>query len=216
MDYKTVDGLIEIVKTSIEKGARFESKITPEVAQLRGMSSAKIRHTLNNLLSFGPCRYLEIGTWAGSTLIPSMFGNDVEAMAIDNFSQFGPDQEVDGFDAKKVLYANIAKFLPDRKYNSLKVCECNCFQLMPEEMIKANVFMYDGNHDEPSTRKAIVDFGKKCAKPFILVVDDLELATSVREGIDNAMKFFKVHQSWELKKNEDYHEGLFIAVLEAL
>src|SRR3989304_1141005 len=129
MSYKTVEELTAHVIESITASERMKSRIPEEVAQLRGFSSPKIRHFLNNLCSFGECKYLEIGTWSGSTLIPAMYGNDVEAMAIDNFSQFGPEQHADGFDAKKVLYANIKRFLPDRKYNALKVCECDCFML---------------------------------------------------------------------------------------
>lgn len=216
MSYTTKEGMVEIVKSSIEKAEQESSKLSHEVSHLRGFSSPKIRHFMNNVCSYGTCKYLEIGTWSGSTLIPAMFGNDVEAMAIDNFSQFGPEQHEDGFDAKKVLYANIEKFLGNRKKHSLKVCECNCFYMKPEEVLTANVFFYDGDHSAEATQKAIEVFGATCLNPFLLIVDDLQLAESVWEGTKKALNKFTIHASWELKKENGYHEGLYVAVLEKI
>ena len=57
---------------------------------MEGLSGRRYRAFINNLIGAlpGP-RYLEIGTWARSTLCSAIFGNKVEAVAIDNWSLFG-------------------------------------------------------------------------------------------------------------------------------
>jgi hypothetical protein len=54
------------------------------------MSGRKYRCFINNLVEqFSGARYLEIGSWAGSTLCSAISGNNVSAIAIDNWSDFG-------------------------------------------------------------------------------------------------------------------------------
>jgi hypothetical protein len=56
---------------------------------MKGYSGKKTRHFYNNLLSIEDARYLEIGTWKGSTLYSAMYGNKAQITYIDNWSQFG-------------------------------------------------------------------------------------------------------------------------------
>ena len=58
------------------------------------MSGKKTRHFYNNICSMKNSRYLEIGTWKGSTLCSAMCNNKMKCVAIDNWSQFnGPKNE---------------------------------------------------------------------------------------------------------------------------
>lgn len=206
--YETVDQLVNICIESIKAGEK--SKITEEVAQLRGMSTPKIRHLLNNICSRGKCHYLEIGTWAGSTLFPAIFENEVDATAIDNWSQFGPDQQPDRFDAEKFFKENIHKYIGPE--NKVTVHDQDCFVNQPEA--EANVFFYDGDHSAAATALAITIYGQKIEHPFILIVDDLELDPSIWQGLKAALNSFTIHAYWELKKKDGYHEGLWIGVVE--
>lgn len=214
MSYETVQGLIAIVNEAVEKSQRMESKISHEVAMLRGMASPKIRHFLNNLCSHGPCNYLEIGTYGGSTLVPALYNNDVIGLAIDNWSQFGPE-ECGGYNAREALNENLTKY--GTNFKQYEIANEDCFNdnalTIAGSKVKWNVFFYDGAHDEEATQKAIELYGKICNNPFILVVDDFELADSVKIGISKGMLSFDIHYTWHLKKSDAYHEGVFIAVL---
>lgn len=212
MDYSTIENLKTIVEESISGAERFHSKLPPEIFNLRGFSTPKIRHLLNNLCSYGNCRYLEIGVWAGSTLIPALWKNNARSQAIDNYSQFGPQEA--GFDAQKTALELIAKH--KEEIGRQGIWNGDCMNL-PDEVIKpANVFLYDGDHSAEMTEKAIVKYGKRCGQPFILLVDDLELSPTIWLGLQKALNTFTVHKYIELKKSEGYHEGLWVGVVEVV
>lgn len=222
MDYSTVENLKAIIEESIAKAERGESKLTPEIYNLRGFSTPKIRHLLNNLCSYGNCRYLEIGVWAGSTLLPALWKNGARSQAIDNYSQF--DEKETGINAQTTALGLLTKYKDEIGRQGIWGGDC---LTLPDEVIKpANVFFYDGAHDEESTFKAISKFGKRCANPFILVVDDWELTGSVSWGTFRALvkaptefdaeklpKDFPALNTWILEKKNGYHEGLFIAIV---
>lgn len=207
MDYLNVEDLKWMVKESLENAEQGRSKLPGEVEVLNGMSSQKIRRFLNNLCSYGPCKYLEIGVWSGSTLVPAMYDNDVQAVAIDNFSQFQEQNP------REQLNGNLLKYGSHLK--QYQIMERDCFDAFRNVHHKANVYFYDGDHGEHETRTAIEIYGKANAQPFILVVDDLDLTDSVRAGIGKALERFTVHDVWERRKDTGFHMGIFVAVLEA-
>src|SRR5271156_5203500 len=83
-------GLIEAVSYSFNLARAGKTAIDPNLLEIEGMSGRKYRIFINNLVkNVRNPRYLEIGTWAGSTLCSAINGNDVTAVAIDNWSEFG-------------------------------------------------------------------------------------------------------------------------------
>jgi hypothetical protein len=85
---------ISHIKTAINNSQNNISKINQEILNLEGMSGSRTRHLYNNLCSIEDCRYLEIGTWKGSTVCSAMFGNNGNITCIDNWSQFsGPKND---------------------------------------------------------------------------------------------------------------------------
>jgi hypothetical protein len=56
---------------------------------LRDFPAAKQNIFYNNLLKLNDARYLEIGTWKGSTVSAAMYGNKANIVCIDNWSEFG-------------------------------------------------------------------------------------------------------------------------------
>src|SRR6478609_460118 len=81
--------LIEHTKGAIRLAEASASSLSDAVLRVEGMSSAKVRHLLNNLVKFEGCRYLEIGCWKGSTLISALLNNRPQYWAIDNWSEYG-------------------------------------------------------------------------------------------------------------------------------
>jgi hypothetical protein len=61
-------------------------RLDQEILSMQGMSGRKYRTLVNNMPD---ARYLEIGSWAGSTLCAAIYNNEVRALAIDNWSEFG-------------------------------------------------------------------------------------------------------------------------------
>ncbi len=82
--------LIAKVRGALQRAIANDGKLPMEVLALQGMSGRKYRLFINNLIaSIEDARYLEVGTWMGSTLCSAIHGNKVRALAIDNWSQFG-------------------------------------------------------------------------------------------------------------------------------
>jgi hypothetical protein len=211
MSYENREDLIQYLKEAVEASKGDYPKLPPEVLGMNGMSSPKIRKFLNSLCGHGGCKYLEIGTWAGSTLIPAMYRNGCDAIAIDDFSQFQEQNP------RKQLEDNLKRYRED--IGMLVFLEKNCYGLSRDEMDtfpKFNVFFYDGNHGKVETEAAIMTFGALCHDPFILVVDDMELTPTVWEGTKAALNNFTLYNPVNLKKADDYHEGIFAAVVERL
>ena len=81
---------IDAVKNSFNKALNCESKLPPWILNIQGMSGKKYRHFINNLFSsILNCRYLEIGSWKGSTLCSAIFNNrissDIKCELIDGW-----------------------------------------------------------------------------------------------------------------------------------
>ena len=63
-------------------------KIDELVLNLNGLSGRKFRAMLNNLVEkFDSPKYLEIGSWHGSTACSACYKNAVNLTCIDNWSQ---------------------------------------------------------------------------------------------------------------------------------
>jgi len=77
------------VETSFENAENNKSKITDALLNMEGMSGKKTRHFYNNLLNKDDARYLEIGTWKGSSVCSAMYKNNATVVCIDNWSEFG-------------------------------------------------------------------------------------------------------------------------------
>lgn len=92
-----------LIDTAFSNAEQNISKITSEIIQLEGFSGTKTRHFYNNLLVDG-ARYLEIGTWKGSSVCSAMYGNKATVVCIDNWSEFGgpKDEFLVNFENSKV------------------------------------------------------------------------------------------------------------------
>ena len=89
-------------------------------------------------------RYLEIGTWKGSSICSAMCNNKMTCVAIDNWSQYrGP---------KKIFFENFNKFKGE---NNATFIEKNCWDIDVSKLGKFNIYMYDGNHTETSHFQAL-------------------------------------------------------------
>lgn len=206
--------LIDIVETSLAKADKHESKLDNELKKIHGMTGLKTRHFYNNLGSYEGVRYLEIGTWSGSSLCSFMCGNSSTCLGIDNWSEFGGP--------KHAFYHNFSVY---RGNNNAKFIETNCWDLNPNTMGKFNMYMYDGAHDDTSHYLALAHFLPCLDDEFIYIVDDWN-HPPVREGTEKAIIDTKLETVYkkEIFTNSnpgiqggdelnDWHNGIVIYIL---
>ena len=127
--------LINHVDLAFENAEKMTSKITPDILNIDGMSGVKTRHFYNNLLNMEDARYLEIGTWKGSSVCSAMCGNKAKVVCIDNWSEFG------GPKSEFLINYNAFKGTNDAMF-----IEKDCFQVDVSTLPMFNIYLYDGNH----------------------------------------------------------------------
>ena len=212
-----MDSLISCVKTSMTNAQKDISKCTREILSMNGMSGSKTRHFYNNLLSLQDARYLEVGTWAGSTVCAAMCGNSAKVVCIDDWSQFGgPKQE---------FLSNFNKF---KGNNDASFIEKDCFKVDVSAMPKFNIYLYDGDHTVLAHYRALTHFINCLDDVFIYVVDDWNWEC-VREGTLKAIADLnlKVCFDMEVRTTNDgthplhgsplqliWHNGMYVCVLQ--
>lgn len=163
-----INQLVEFVQTAITRADRLETTLPPEVFEITGMSSRKIRILLNELCKLPKTRYLEVGCWQGSTLIAALHGNSktVEcALACDNFKAHGGPREQ--------FHGNVKQFLAPYDNDRFKFYEMDCWELATKLSERGvTVYFYDGEHTEEDQYKALTNFNTVFADVFVCLIDD--------------------------------------------
>ena len=103
------------------------------------MSGQRYRSFINSLVASHPDpRYLEIGSFAGSTATAALHGNRGKALCIDNWSQFGGPHS-DFFDnIEKVLSSDIDFSFLEQDFRAVRYDRIGTF----------NIYLFDGPHEE--------------------------------------------------------------------
>jgi hypothetical protein len=204
--------LINHVEKMLNLTEKYKSKITPEILNMQGMSGKKTRHFYNNICSIEDARYLEIGTWKGSSLCSAMCNNKMTCVAIDNWSQFGGLRR-----AKKEFLKNFNKFKGE---NNATFIEKNCWDVDVSKLGKFNIYMYDGDHTEESHYQALNHYFPCLEDEFIYLVDDWNRG-HIRNGTfesikDNQCEILYKKEFFTPSNNpkNDWHNGICIFVLK--
>ena len=210
-----VPSLTEHVAESIAAAERGESQLTQGVLSLGGMSSAKVRHFLNNVCCRVGTNYLEVGTYAGSTFVSALFRNQLfirSAFGIDDYSQFGGWETFQTVTTDFLMPGSFEFIRQDFRGVTLPLNE------------KINVYFYDGGHSLDDHIAAVTHFWDSLADEFVVIVDDW-LESQVQSGTHFAFGFmngrFKIVQQWELPSRgngdtEQWWNGLFVAVVRKI
>ena len=195
-----------------------ESKINDNILDIEGMSGVKSRHFFNNICSYDDTRYLEIGSFHGSTFSSALYNNNIKAVSIDNWSEFGDQRP------KEHFLKNLEKYKGSSDVNFI---EKDCWDVDINELPNFNVYFYDGHHSEESQFKAL-DLYRDCLDDqFILIVDDWNWE-NVRKGTyrgitKNNMKIIYQYELYTNDKNEHstlsfkysmWHNGLVALVIQ--
>jgi hypothetical protein len=200
-----------------------EHKLPPEIRYMDGMSGKKYRYLINNLVEQTPnARYLEVGSWRGSTASSAVYGNNCRALCIDNWSDFlwGDSKE----NVRGVFEQNLnaasgttadASFI-DRDFR----------QVDYKDIGQYNIYMFDGPHSEQDQYDGVVIAQPALDDVHYLIVDDYN-GPGVRAGTERAIKDLKLEVVAALEiitrtddqhpqismQHSDWHNGYFIAVV---
>ena len=213
--------LVASVRLALDQAMAGTSRLPPEVLGMEGLSGRQYRAFINNLIGALPRpRYLEIGSWAGSTLCSALFGNEVEAVAIDNWSQFGGPFSR--------FFTNLAAFkgsasvsFVERDFRKINYASLgDVFGLF-------NVYLFDGPHEyqdqydglryvQPAVDRCYVQVVDDWNWPAVRAgtakaVEDLGLRTEFRVEIRTTLNDDHVAPPWG--EHSDWHNGYCISVL---
>jgi hypothetical protein len=205
-----------IIETSFKNAENDISKITNDIIEMDGMSGTKTRHFYNNLLSMEDARYLEIGTWKGSSVCSAMCNNKAKVLCIDNWSEFGGP--------KSEFLVNFEKFKGE---NDATFIENDCYKVDVSVLPKFNIYMYDGNHSFDSHYNALSHYYNCLDNVFIFIVDDWNWK-DVRDGTMKSIQKLnlkalyqqEIRLTWDNSHTPQpnatntWWNGLYVAILQ--
>lgn len=198
-------------------------KLPDAIRYMDGMSGKKYRYFINNLMgSIDNARYLEVGSWKGSTAASAVFGNKCKALCIDNWSDFlwgAPKESVRGEFEQNVRAASgdTAEFnYIDSDFRKVDYADIGKF----------NVYMFDGPHSQEDQYDGVVIAQPALDDQYVLIVDDYN-GPGVRAGTEQAIaelglevvaaiEIMTINDGTHPRishQHSDWHNGYYIAVI---
>jgi hypothetical protein len=207
------------LKVALDEAIR-GNQLPSIVRDIEGMSGQKYRMLINKFIgALHDARYLEVGSWKGSTAAAALHGNCVRAVCIDNWSQFDGPRETFFANIKQVLSSEIEFEVIESDFRSVDYRTIGHF----------NIFLFDGPHEERDQYDGIMLAQPALDDHLTLIVDDWNWR-QVRLGTFRAIVDgrWSVEASIEIRttrdntspkvegKESDWHNGYFLAVLRKL
>lgn len=207
---------IEHLNKCIDNAENGISKLNDDILSMDGMTGKKTRHFYNNLLSLDDSRYLEIGTWKGSSVCSAMFENNANVLCIDTWEGFGGP-----FDEFQ------QNFMKCKGINNAGFIRNSCWNIDVSKIGPFNIYMFDGEHTYDDHYKSLPHYLNCLDDVFIFIVDDWNIDT-VRVATNTAIKDFKLQTLWEKEirltfdnshtphdiATESWWNGIYICVLQ--
>lgn len=214
------------LRNSFYRALEMNHKLPKWITRMHGMSGRKYRSLINSLIeSFSNARYLEIGSWRGSSACSAMWGNKATIVCIDNWSEFNGLKDGFIFNGPKDDFINNINKAKNININ-FKLIENDFRKVNYSKLEKMNVYFFDGPHSESDQYDGIVMVQPALDETYILIIDDFNWAV-VRKGTLRAISDLnlKIECSIEIKTGtddleptyahemSDWHNGYFIAVV---
>lgn len=205
------------LKASFAAAREGRGRLPAEIRAIQGMSGQSYRTFINDFVGASPdARYLEVGSWAGSTATAALFGNRVRAVCIDNWSLFGGPKEAFQENMRRVVDDRIDFRFIESDFRTVDFASVGRF----------NVYLFDGPHEEIDQYDGVVLAQPALEPTYLLIVDDwnwravrngtfralldtrcrVEAAIEVRTTLDNT----HATVAWE---KSDWHNGYFLAIV---
>jgi len=210
--------LADAFKAAFTDALACKGKLSDDILDIEGMSGRKYRFFINNLIEkIQSPRYLEIGSWAGSTLCSAVYGNSLTATAIDNWSQF--DGPIHAF------FRNVSNACSAE--SKISVLFRDFRRVSFDTLGRFNVYLFDGPHEFVDQYDALALALNCLDNEFVFIVDDWNWEP-VRLGTINAIADLNLEivSSIEIRttkdgshpeisgKASDWHNGYFLSILK--
>lgn len=210
-------GLVRRLEEALEVATQPSLPLAPAVREVEGMSGLRYRLLVNALVARMPgARYLEVGSWRGSTAAAALHGNAAHGLCIDNWSLFGGPKE-------EFLRTMEVVAGPPASWEHL---EGDFRQVDYARLGAFDVYLFDGPHGQQDQYDGVTLAQPALAATHVLVVDDWNWP-AVRLGTLQALRDLHVglHACLEVRttldgthgeprgKDSDWHNGYFVAVV---
>lgn len=210
--------LEDAFKAAFADAIECNGKLSDDILNIDGMSGRKYRYFINNLVEkIQYPRYLEVGSWAGSTLCSAIYKNSLIATAIDNWSQFGGP--IDSF------FRNVSAACSAE--TRLSILSQDFRRVNFQALGRFNIYLFDGPHDFADQYDGLALALNCLDNEFVFIVDDWNWEP-VRLGTTHAIADLNLEivSSIEIRttmdgshprisgKLSDWHNGYFISVLK--
>jgi SAM-dependent methyltransferase len=204
------------IRNAMMAALALQATLPEWLIRIEGMSGKKYRYFINNLVrEISEPRYLEIGSWAGSTAASAIYGNSLSALCVDNWSQFGGPKDRFMANIEKAKGEGCEFRFIEEDFRSLDYENLN---------FDANIYLFDGPHEEKDQYDGVRLALPTLKDEFVLIVDDWNWV-AVRNGTKQAISdcALTVQSCVEIRtttndshpriqmQNSDWHNGYFIA-----
>jgi hypothetical protein len=184
---------------------------------IAGMSGRRYRLFINRLVQSLPNpAYLEVGSWAGSTLCSAISGNSLHAVAIDNWSEFGGPKAAFMQNVQRCVSPGANVCFLEGDFRAVDYSSLGVF----------NIYLYDGPHEQIDQFDGIALALPALSAEFVFIVDDWNW-DRVRAGTFAAIRDtgLSVVYAAEIRTtldgshpenafgHSDWHNGYYISVL---
>ena len=214
------------LQNALEVANNMQSKLPLEILSMHGMSGKKYRSLINTLVEKTPdARYLEVGSWAGSTACSAMYGNTCTVKCIDNWSQFLKWGKIQSDGGPKEVFLEKTNLYKNENIN-FSFIEQDFRKVDFSSIGKFNIYLFDGPHEEADQYDGISMALPALDDTFILIVDDWNWP-GPRDGTLKALASLGMRILTKLEvrttddnshgpnggEDGDWHNGYFIAVI---
>ena len=209
---------------AIDNALSFKSNFVSDGYEIRGITSDRVRHFLNNLCSYDDSVYLELGTLMGSTFFAATMGNDIENIGVDNYSDPECKPLTNNIQWNEVgnTFEEFKRYFNKYENGKSTFIKSDILDLKEEDFEgkKPNVVFYDANHDYVQQLNCLNHIAPFLADKFILIIDDANFDGVIESAIqfvkDNNydLYFERKILSAIIENPTHWWNGLFVMVLE--
>lgn len=209
-----------VILNSYFHANQFSQNLPDWLMNMESMSGRKYKNFINRLVSQVPdARYLEVGTWTGSTACSAIYRNKVNCFFVDNWDQFNPQGNV-----KNLFFEHTSKAKEESPAANFMFEENDFRRVNYDRIGKYNIYFFDGPHEEKDQYDGVVYAQPALEDEFIFICDDWNWH-QVRAGTAQAFSDLGIDILYSLEvrttldgstpqvvyETSDWHNGYFIA-----
>ena len=211
------DELTKIIDLAFDRALSRQSHVSASILKMSGMSGILYRMFINNVVRFAPNpRYLEIGSYAGSTVCSAMDKNVCKVCCIDNWSEFGGPKDQFLQNTNQYRTADIDFMFIENDFRQVDVSAIGKF----------NIYLFDGPHEKRDQYDGLALYTDALDEDVIFIIDDWNWPL-VRSGTMEAIRDtgFRVDYAIDVRSSSndehaavhgaagDWHNGYFLSKL---